>query len=124
MAHLFWWSQRGVGIGTMTLYLLSILVFLVVSTLYWPQVALFRQSAGTRLRNVLLFTAKYLWRVLVSAALQLGYLAVMVLFAPWTVLLVPVLGFWYILFLSQFLIYDQMDEAFEIEDGYNSNAVQ
>ena len=47
--------------------------------------------------------------------LQLGYLVVFVLFAPWTLLLLPVLGVWYILFLSQFLIYEQMDEAFGIE---------
>jgi len=117
MAHLFWWSQRPVGTGTVFLYLLSILVFLALSTLYWPQVVLFRQTVGKRLRNVLLFAAKYLWRVLGAAVLQLAYIAVFVLFAPWTLLLIPVLGFWYILFLSQFMIYDQLDEAFQIEEG-------
>jgi len=117
MAHLFWWSQKPVGPGTVFLYLLSILVFLALSTLYWPQVVLFRQTAGKRLRNSLLFAAKYLRRVLGAAALQLAYIAVFVLFAPWTLLLIPVLGFWYILFLSQFMIYDQLDEAFQIEEG-------
>ena len=46
--------------------------------------------------------------------LQLGYLVVFVLFAPWTLLL-PILGVWYILFLSQLLLYERMDEAFGIE---------
>lgn len=51
--------------------------------------------------------------------LQLVYLAVFVLFAPWTLLLLPVLGVWYILFLSQFLIYEQTDEAYQIEEPCN-----
>lgn len=117
MAHLFWWSQQPVGLGTIALYLCSILLFLVLCTLYWPQVVLFRQSVGKRLGNVLLFAVKYLRRVLGAALLQMGYIAVMVLVAPWTVLLVPLLGFWYILFTSQLLIYEQLNEAFGIEIG-------
>ena len=77
---------------------------------------LFRQKASIRLQNCLLFGAKYFWRVLGVGILQLIYLAVFVLFAPWTLLLLPVLGVWYILFLSQFLIYEQMDEAYQIEE--------
>lgn len=119
MAYLFWWSQRPVGMGTLALYLFSILLFLLLSTLYWPQVVLFRQTVGNRLRNILLFTAKHLWRALGAAALQLAYLAAMVLFAPWTLLLIPLLGFWYILFLSQFIIYEQLDEDFQIEAVFN-----
>lgn len=115
MAHLFWWSQRPVGMGTIALYVCSMLLFLVFCTLYWPQVVLFRQTVRNRLGNALLFTAKYFWRVLGSAVLQLVYLAVMALFAPWTLLLVPISGFWYILFLSQFMIYEQLDTAFQIE---------
>lgn len=115
MAHLFWWSQRPVGTGTVVLYLCSMLLSLVLCTLYWPQVALFRQTPLNRLRNILLFAVKYPRRVLGTAVLQLAYIAVFVLFAPWTLLLIPILGLWYILFLSQFLIYDQLDEAFSIE---------
>lgn len=117
MAHLFWWSQKPVGPGTVALYLFSILIFLLFSTVYWPQVVLFRQTVGNRLRNVLLFAVKYLWQVLGAAALQLVYITVFVLLAPWTVLLVPILGIWYILFLSQFVIYERMNEAFQIENA-------
>ena len=90
----------------------------MVHTLYWPQLVLFRQRASIRLRNCLLFCAKYPRRVLGVGILQLGYLAVFVLFAPWTLLLLPILGVWYILFLSQFLIYEQLDEVFEIEERF------
>lgn len=77
-------------------------------------------NASVRLQNCLLFCIKYFWRVLGVGLLQLGYWTLFVLFAPWTLLLLPVLGVWYILFLSQFLIYTQMNEAFSIEELYQS----
>lgn len=66
----------------------------------------------------LLFCIRYFWRVLGVGVLQLGCLAVLVLFAPWTLLLLPVLGVWYILFLSQLLLYEQMDDAYRIEEHH------
>lgn len=116
MAMLFWWSERSPTIGTVALYLFALLVVLIVNMLYWPQLVLFQQKASIRLQNCLLFCIKYFWRVLGVGILQLGYLAVFVLFAPWTLLLLPIIGIWYIVFLSQFLIYEQMDTAFQIEE--------
>ena len=118
MAMLFWWAERSPSLGTVAMYLFALLVVLIIHTLYWPQLVLFRQKASIRLRNCLLFCAKYLWRVLGAGILQLGYLAVFVLFAPWTLLLLPILGIWYILFLTQLLIYEQMDIAFCIEASF------
>lgn len=115
MAMLFWWAERPPSLGTVALYLFALLAVLIVNTIYWPQLVLFRQKASIQLRNCMLFWAKYFWRVLGVGILQLGYLSVFVLFAPWTLLLLPILGGWYILFLSQFLVYEQMDEAFGIE---------
>ena len=123
MAMLFWWAERSPALGTVAVYLFAILVVLIVNTLYWPQLVLFRQKISIRLRNCLLFCAKYLWRVLGVGLLQLGYLVIFVLFAPWTLLLLPILGVWYIMFLSQFLIYEQMDEAFEIEEMFHERSI-
>lgn len=120
MAMLFWWAERSPSLGTVALYLFALLVVLVVNTLYWPQLVLFRQKASIRLRNCLLFSIKYFGRVLGAGLLQMGYLAIFVLFAPWTLLLLPVLGLWYILFLAQFLIYEQLNESFQIEALYKS----
>ena len=116
MSMLFWWAERAPSPGTVAVYLFALLVVLIVNTLYWPQLVLFRQKTSIRLRNCLLFCVKYFWRVLGVGLLQLGYLIAFVLFAPWTLLLLPILGAWYILFLSQFLIYDQMDDAYQIEE--------
>ena len=122
MAMLFWWAERSPTLGTLAVYLFAILVVLIVNTLYWPQLVLFQQKASIRLRNCLLFCVKYFCRVLGAGMVQLGYLAVLTLFAPWTLLLLPVLGVWYILFVSQFLIYDQMDEAFQIEEHFGETS--
>jgi len=118
MAMLFWWAERAPSLGTVALYLFALLAVLIVNTLYWPQLVLFRQKASIRLRNCLLFCLKYFWRVLGVGLLQLGYWTVFVLFAPWTLLLLPVLGVWYILFLSQFLLYDQLDRELQIEEQF------
>lgn len=46
----------------MLLYLFSLLLLLVVCTIYWPQLVLFDQTAAVRLRNCILFCVTYFWR--------------------------------------------------------------
>ncbi len=118
MGMLFWWAESLPSLGTVLLYLGSLLLVLVVNSLYWPQLVLFNQRAGVRLRNCALFCIRYFWRVMGVGLLQLAYWALIVLFAPWSLLLMPVTGVWYIVFLSQFLLYEQMDESFHIEEAY------
>jgi len=121
MAMLFWWAETPPSLGTLLLYLFSLLLLLVLCTLYWPQLVLFRQSPAIRLRNCVLFCVKHFWRVMGTGLLQLAYIAVLVLFAPWSLFLLLVTGAWYIVFLVQLLIYDQMDEALQIEKQFNGN---
>ena len=118
MAMLFWWAETPPGLGTLALYLFSLLLVLVVCTVYWPQLVLFDQSPAIRLRNCVLFCVKYFWRVMEVGLLQLAFIAAYVLFAPWSALLLLVIGAWYVVFLAQFLIYDQLDESFRIEEQY------
>ena len=120
MGMLFWWSETRPSAGTIVLYLLSFLLVLAGNSLYWPQLVLFRQRPGIRLRNCVLFCIQFFWRVMGIGLLQVAYFALIVLFAPWSLFLLLVTGVWYILFLSQFLIYEQMDEAFHIEEAYNN----
>lgn len=119
MAMLFWWASVAPSTMTLLLYLVSMLLALMVFSVYWPQLVLFRQRPGIRLRNCALFCLKYFWRVAGVGLLQLAFLAFMVLFAPWTLLLLPVTGVWYIVFLTQLLLYKRMDEAFRIEEQYD-----
>ena len=122
MAMLLWWAERTPSLGTLALYLFSLWIVLVIFTLYWPQLVLFNQSPVIRLRNCLLFSVKYFWRVMGAGLLQLAFVAAYVLLAPWSALLLPIIGAWYIVFLAQFLIYDQLDGSFHIEEQYGSSA--
>ena len=122
MMYLFWVSRIAPTPGTIALYLFALLLLTILNTLYWPQLVLFEQTAINRLRNIVLFTAKYLWRVLGAALLQLLYFAILILFAPWTLVLVPLLGVWYIIFLSQFLLYDRLNRELKIEERFAAAA--
>ena len=122
MAYLFWMAQTAPTPGTVAIYLFSILLLVIFNTLYWPQLVLFRQTAFNRLHNILLFTAKYPVRVLWAAFLQLLYFAIVIFFAPWTLVLVPLLGVWYIIFLSQFLLYDRLNRELKIEERFEAAA--
>ena len=118
MAALFWWSASPQSPGTLALYLFSGALFLLLNTLYWPQLVLFRQTTLNRMRNIILFTAKYFWRMAGVILLQFVYLLIYVLLAPWTLLLIPILGLWYITFLSQLLIYEPLDQELGIEKQF------
>lgn len=122
MGMMLWWAaETPPSLGTVALYLLSLLLLLVLSALYWPQLVLFDQSPIVRLRNCALFCVKYFWWVMGAGLIQLVFIAVYVLFAPWSVLLLPIIGVWYIVFLAQFLIYDRLDDSLHIEEQFNKH---
>ncbi len=119
MGMLLWWAQRSPSLGTVLLMLFSLLLTTAAFLLYWVQLVLFQQSPGIRLRNALLFALQNFWRVFGVGLIQILFLAVYLLFAPWTLLILPVVGIWYVLFLSLHLLYPALDEAFRIEEQFN-----
>ena len=113
---LFVWSSVWPSVGTICVYLFSWLLFFAISTLYWPQLVLFEQTNAIRLRNLLLFALKYFLPTLGTAALQLIFWLLMVLFAPWTLLLLPLAAIWFVQYAVLFLLYDKLEEAFRLEE--------
>lgn len=120
MGMLFWWVSTAPTPGTIVLMVVSATLSIVVFQLYFTQLVLFDTPPAVRLRNVLLFTIQNFWRVFGVALLQVGYWVIYLLFAPWTLLLLPILGLWYILFVSEQLLYDRLDDSFEIEERFGS----
>ena len=51
-----------------------------------------------------------------AAALELVFWLLMVLFAPWTLLLLPVAAVWFITYAALFVLYDDWEEAFHLEE--------
>lgn len=121
---LFWWSEAGPSLGTVVVYLVSLLLVLALASLYWPQLVLFEQSPVIRLKNCMLFCVKYFWRVMGAGLIQMAFIAVYVLFAPWSAALLLITGAWYVVFLAQFLIYDQLDDSLHIEERYSAAGKQ
>lgn len=118
---MFGWASSSQSAGTYVAYLVGLLVFSVIFTVLWPLITLFEQSVSDRIRNLFLFTARYLWRVLGCALLNVLYWMILVLFLPWSVFLLPLTGFWFILFLTSFLLYDSFNEAFSLEDAISES---
>lgn len=116
MAMLFWWSNRFPGWGTIAVYFCSLFLFTMLFSICWPQVALFDQSLGQCFQNSLLFMLRFFPKVAAISLLQIAYWIIMVLFLPWSVLLLPVTGIWLIVYTANYIIYDTMNDAFEIED--------
>ena len=115
MLYIIWSAQAPAGWGTLLIYLISAALLIWVNTLFWPQLVLFEQSNAIRLKNAVLFTIRHFWRVAGVVVIQLIYLVALLLFAPWTLILIPFLGFWFILFVSQFRIYEDLNEDLQIE---------
>lgn len=118
MMYMLWSAPAFPSWGTLLACLFSAVFFAALNLLYWPQLVLFQQSNKDRLYNAILFTLKYFWRVLGAALLLVGYLLLYVLFAPWTLALVPFVGLWFILLVCELMLYRPLDEAFQIEKQF------
>lgn len=113
---MLWWSSVPPTPGTIAILAASVLIVTMIFSVWWPQVVLFDQTPGIQLKNCILFCIRYFWKVVKAAGVQILWWIVMVLVLPWSAFVVPVLGVWYILFLSNFMLYDHLDEAFSIEE--------
>lgn len=116
MLMMFWQASSSPGFGTLALYLFSLLIFTMVFSLFWPQLILFDQGSKQTLKNCLLFLLRFFWKTLGCAVLQIFYWGILVLFLPWSVILLPLTGFWLILFTANFLLYRTLNESFGIEE--------
>lgn len=116
MLMTFWWALQPPGLGTLTVYFFGLVLLTMFFSLYWPQIALFEQSGKQRFKNCLLFLIRFFFKTLGCALLQLLYWAVIALFLPWSVILLPFTGLWFILFTASFLLYDTMNDVFCIEE--------
>lgn len=116
MLMMFWWAETPPGFGTIALFVFSLVLFTMFFSLYWPQLVLFEQSGTQRFKNCLLFMIRFFWKTLGCALIQIAYWAVIVLFLPWSVVLLPLTGVWFILFAAEFLIYNTLNEVLGIEE--------
>ena len=113
---LMWWSELPITAGTVAIMAAATLIITMVYSIWWPQIVLFSQRPKVQLKNCILFIIQYFWRTLGAAALQLLWWVIIGLFMPWTAFIIPFLGVWYILYVSQFFLYDKLNYALRIEE--------
>ena len=118
MILMLWNASEFCGWGTIALYAFSIFMVTLIAMLYWIQMVLFEQNLLARLRNIILFSAKYLWKILGVTLLQIVWILIIVLLAPLTLVVIPFLGFWYPMFISMLIFYDDLDYELHIEESF------
>lgn len=117
-------AQKYLSSGTFPGWLIlgvAVVVLLIVAMLlcvFWPQVVLFEQPVGQRIKNCIYFILKCLSTVLGVALLELFYWVFFALLLPWSVILLPFLGFWFIIYTGNFLLYNSLDDLFKIEERF------
>lgn len=109
-------GQRPFSWGTTALILFGSLLMTMLITLWWVQVVLFEQKTLLRLKNAMLFMLMHLGKVFGAALIRVVWWLILCFFLPWTAFVVPVLGIWYVLFLSVFILYRDLDRDFRIEE--------
>lgn len=102
--------------GTAALLLFGSVLVTMLVTVWWVQEVLFTQTTLLMLKNAVYFCILHLWKSLGAALVRVAWWLILFLFLPWTAFVVPVLGVWYVLFLSVFILYRDLDEDFRIEE--------
>lgn len=116
MLMIFFWNARFPGYGTIAIYIFGMVLFTMLFSIYWPQLVLFEQTGLQRFKNCLLFIIRFFWSSLGVALLQTAYWAAIAVLLPWSIAMLPLLGIWFILFTANFLLYENLDAAFHIEE--------
>lgn len=110
------WGATPPSLGSIALVLLGSLFLSALLTIWWPLAVLFSQKPLIQLKNCILFILYHPGRMLGAAALQVAWWLLMLLLLPWTAFVVPVLGIWYITFLSMHIIYRSLNKEFKVEE--------
>lgn len=121
MGYMLLESSQRPSVGTIAISIFALFIFLFFNTLLWPQLVLFDQTFLNRCRNILLFGTKYFWKVSKAVLFEILWLTILVIFSPITFLVIPFLGFWFVIFISQFILYEDLNEELQIEELYSIN---
>lgn len=95
---------------------LNLLLCSMVFTCLFPQQVLLNLSFGGLLKNSVFCAIGFVPRTLPAALLQLAWWAAVLLFMPFTLLLLPFLGFWPIVLGSQLMIYKPLEKTLDLEN--------
>lgn len=99
--------------------ILSVTLVCIFEKLYWIQLVLFKLSFFGKMRNTLWFVFHYPLKTLLGTLFAYIFGGIIVLFSPYFLLIIPFIGYWFPLFISQFLIYDALNKELHIEELFS-----
>lgn len=111
-----YWTTGTIPFITILLILISAIFAVILSSVYWVQMVLFQQSSIITLRNCLIFGASHFPSCLISALMQIAWGVLLFCGAPWSIQLIPILGFCLILYWSMKILYPHLNRDFRIEE--------
>lgn len=111
--------RDGTAMGYALLFL-GILANTMLQLWFWPQLTLMRLPLVTLFKNSLLLTMAYPRKTLSAALLTAAYWGAILAFLPFSLLILPWLGAWYILLAGLLVIYPVLDGHFHIEEELRS----
>lgn len=98
-------------------FLVGIVLVWGVFTYVWAQLPLLELPFGLVLKNAALLFLAYLPRSLGAAAVQVVYWGAIVLFFPYSALMLPVTNLWIPMVFSLMIVYPALEKSFQIEEN-------
>ena len=108
-------NALSLGLSTLIVLIVGILLALGLCSYLWPQLALLELPFGGVLKNMALFFLGFLPRSAGAVAVQAVYWGVLLLYFPYSSILLPLTGIWLPMLLSILIIYPALDKSFSIE---------
>ncbi len=107
------------SVSSLVLLVTGVLLTLGLSSYIWPQLALMNIGFAGILRNSVLLFMRHLLRSFGAAAVQLAAWAIFLFLEPLSLMILLVFGPWTALYPAIFMIYQPMEQAFDIEKRVN-----
>ena len=106
-----------VGVPLWVATVLNLLIFQMLFSYMWPQIALLDQPLSLTLKNSINCMIAFLPHALAASIVQILFWGVVILCMPLGLLLMLVFGFWFVTEVSCQIVYGDLDRVFHIEES-------
>ena len=106
-----------VGVPLWVATVLNLLIFQMLFSYMWPQIALLDQPLSLTLKNSINCMIAFLPHALAASIVQILFWGVVILCMPLGLLLMLVFGFWFVTEVSCQIVYGDLDRVFHIEEN-------
>lgn len=116
------WNWGAISLQGAPLFIciVSFVLFLIIEILYWPQLVLFKLPFIDKMRNTILFSCKYLWKIFLAILVPVVFFGLVFVFSPYMLIILPFIGFWFPSFVGQLILYEDLNAELRIEELFET----